>query len=786
MYSGLFKPFKHTKLVTEEMSCLNCEVGAQEFQIQLPQSANDYLMIDIPIVLNNYEWLSRVNEYIFDKQPTLTQLLEYIENKYSALSFKKADDDINLLNIPMFKISKFDIEEDRYRKKLESLVSTTKSKLSLPGDSTKCSALFSGNIPGLLLMKEFFELRKQFATNSRIELNLVDDNIYHWDLKLRNFNNSKVKEELKELNAKFGYDYIQLQFHFHDKLYPNYPPFIKSVRPRLNNHLMNRITNMKMVQLNYWSPSRNVNFIINKLQTSLEMSCSIDVSSDMNNLSTYPEGAYHDLESILVKLASFLDIKDEYEQLDTEQYKETFKKEQPKPKQESTSNKNVVWEKGTGYGYGSKNGWDINEYIQIQNEKDNQIKNIMGTLMDNLITYEEKDMPLIYSIINSSYLIPFIKGYLNGTNILDMSKHLEIYKLIFTFLQLLISESSMILFANKSCNTTLYDLLNDLYTEAKNVISLTKTNDVDDYDIANMICVVFEMLEPLYKTYLENEQKKEEEKQEIIKQEQENVNKIHKEYVSTLKPFIFDTCSSINSHTYQSTGQITKNAQKRLAREYSSLIKSLPLTFESSIFISINEKDNRQARVLITGPDGTPYDSGCLIFDFHSGNDYPNEIPKIIFLNHGKKRFNPNLYDCGKVCLSLLGTWQGTKAEMWNPETSTMQQLFVSIQSQILVPQPYFNEPSYESQHNNPKVQEESKQYTFLRRFYTLQHTIYDLLVKPDAYPEFKNVIVNHFKIKKDYIKELMEKWCEEPNNKYQKETIDICKKINEEFDKIN
>ena len=50
----------------------------------------------------------------------------------------------------------------------------------------------------------------------------------------------------------------------------------------------------------------------------------------------------------------------------------------------------------------------------------------------------------------------------------------------------------------------------------------------------------------------------------------------------------------------------------------------------------------------------------------------------------------------GKVCLSLLGTWSGAKGEMWEPAHSTMLQVIVSIQSLILVPQPYFNEPGYE------------------------------------------------------------------------------------------
>jgi hypothetical protein len=57
----------------------------------------------------------------------------------------------------------------------------------------------------------------------------------------------------------------------------------------------------------------------------------------------------------------------------------------------------------------------------------------------------------------------------------------------------------------------------------------------------------------------------------------------------------------------------------------------------------------------------------------------------------GSVRFNPNLYNCGKVCLSLLGTWSGSSEEMWNKD-STLLQLFVSIQALIFVKEPYFNE----------------------------------------------------------------------------------------------
>ena len=82
-------------------------------------------------------------------------------------------------------------------------------------------------------------------------------------------------------------------------------------------------------------------------------------------------------------------------------------------------------------------------------------------------------------------------------------------------------------------------------------------------------------------------------------------------------------------------------------------------------------------------------------------------------------RFNPNLYKCGKVCLSLLGTWSGARGESWDPAASSMLQVgtlatrvlphggsdgrlpallpevqvLISISSLILVEHPYYNEP---------------------------------------------------------------------------------------------
>ena len=53
---------------------------------------------------------------------------------------------------------------------------------------------------------------------------------------------------------------------------------------------------------------------------------------------------------------------------------------------------------------------------------------------------------------------------------------------------------------------------------------------------------------------------------------------------------------------------------------------------------------------------------------------------KNLFLNF---RINPNLYETGNVCLSLLGTWSGKEdSEEWTCNSNLLQ-LVVSIQGTL-------------------------------------------------------------------------------------------------------
>ena len=48
-----------------------------------------------------------------------------------------------------------------------------------------------------------------------------------------------------------------------------------------------------------------------------------------------------------------------------------------------------------------------------------------------------------------------------------------------------------------------------------------------------------------------------------------------------------------------------------------------------------------------------------------------------------------NLYEEGKVCLSILGTWQGDREESWSASRSSLLQALVSIQGLVLVKEPW-------------------------------------------------------------------------------------------------
>jgi ubiquitin-conjugating enzyme E2 Z len=111
------------------------------------------------------------------------------------------------------------------------------------------------------------------------------------------------------------------------------------------------------------------------------------------------------------------------------------------------------------------------------------------------------------------------------------------------------------------------------------------------------------------------------------------------------------------------------------------------------IQVQQDEFKNALVHAILEGPEGTPYEGGFFYFILVYPNDYPVNPFKAKFMTTGggKVRFNPNLYNCGKLCLSILGTWTGPE---WS-SVYTIRTTLLSIQT-ILNETPLCNEPGYD------------------------------------------------------------------------------------------
>lgn len=756
---------------------LTFRIDDKTFQITYPKNGIDDDTI-LLIQSNDYfSWIDRSMNYIMKKNPSLTQLLRFVDRQIKKeVNVRNPIDDIDVSNFynEEVLIDQFDIQEVRYEKKLRETLGEMKSTL-VTDVKSKASELFKGNVPGMILISMLMDARVKYNKKNRIHVSLKNDNIYHWIVSFKRFNNETLNNSLKRTKELYGYDDIQLEMLFHDKLFPSYPPFIKILRPRMENSLMHRISNLKMVHFDYWTPSRTIDYVIDTMSNILNQHASIDVENEMNNAEIYPNGAYHDLEGILVKLASLCNVKNQFEELDNAEYKKVYDVLPPVNESSKSSklskSKSQYWASGTGYGTEGSSTWNLDEYVQLQQERDIHIQSIIQRVTDVLMNSSPNDMITIYKILESSYLIPYIKTIIQGTTMVEIDKHKNLYRLIFTLLQYLVTEDSMFLFDDKNGDKNLFIVLQDMYNDAliAQTVSKNAESGDGDYDITSMITSLFEFVHVCFVPYISNKKKYEEEMkvQQIKEEVQKKTDKetIYEKYAEEMNKFKFGMHPFIkNGFSYTPGSSTDRTMLRTLGKECSTFKANLPVHYGSSVLARVDSTNSRCLRAVITGPKDTPYDSGFYIFDFYAPDKFPNTNPQMKFINHGGVRFNPNLYDSGKVCLSLLGTWRGQASENWNPKTSTISQLFISIQSQILTEDPYYNEPGWEKSYGTSGGKQKSKTYNNYIRQFNMQHAMVGIIedVVAGKYPELKDAIVAHFTLKKDYILKLCKKWVDE------------------------
>lgn len=371
--------------------------------------------------------------------------------------------------------------------------------------------------------------------------------------------------------------------------------------------------------------------------------------------------------------------------------------------------------KGIGYDFtGDK--WDVNSYLKSEDEKTKKITALFSEIV-----------PLISKnsdVISDTCLIPYIRQYIYDVSIMEVEKKKQYYE-------------------------KLFEAFNEIYKLAKynhhfNIDKVCEQRELfTDYpDIYKNIPVL--------------------EKKEVL------INK--EDYVSVMRDLAFGSCEMVKLSKFKFMDQTkAKSADvtftKRVSSELKNLHKNLPISETSSIFLRTDESNTSIMKFLIIPHPDTPYAYGCFEFDMYLPYNYPSSPPhtEIITTGGGTFRFNPNLYDNGKVCLSLLGTWSGSGGESWTPN-STILQVLLSIQSLIFCEEPYFNEPGYERDRGNARGIEANNRYNEPVRFNTMKLAMVEQLKNPSY--GFGEVIKNHFRLKKNDIYKKLDAWEKISSNK--------------------
>ncbi len=200
---------------------------------------------------------------------------------------------------------------------------------------------------------------------------------------------------------------------------------------------------------------------------------------------------------------------------------------------------------------------------------------------------------------------------------------------------------------------------------------------------------------------------------------------------------------------------ISTETTKRLLKDIKHIIKN-PLTSEGIYYIH-DEANILKGYAMIVGPSDTPYFGGYYFFEFNFPTNYPYSPPSVKYCTNGENiRFNPNLYTNGKVCVSILNTWEGDK---WSA-CQTINSILLTLCS-LLNKEPLLNEPGIKSNNQYLGV------YNKIIEYSNINIAICGMLNRTYLMPVFEpfyTFMVEHFV--KNYDK-LLEFVCNQESKNY-------------------
>lgn len=199
---------------------------------------------------------------------------------------------------------------------------------------------------------------------------------------------------------------------------------------------------------------------------------------------------------------------------------------------------------------------------------------------------------------------------------------------------------------------------------------------------------------------------------------------------------------------------ISKDTARRLIKDIRAITKTPP----DGIFYLHDDSNILAGRAMIIGPPDTPYEGGYYFFKFTFPEDYPHSPPKVTYCtNDGKTRMHPNLYKNGKVCLSLLNTWNG---DAWTG-CNTITSILLVIRS-IMTKEPLSHEPGIDESHRD------FYKYQEIVRYKNIKLAMLDVFNKPyykndfgDLFDIAKSDFMENLESKKEIIDKSVKAWNE-------------------------
>jgi len=184
------------------------------------------------------------------------------------------------------------------------------------------------------------------------------------------------------------------------------------------------------------------------------------------------------------------------------------------------------------------------------------------------------------------------------------------------------------------------------------------------------------------------------------------------------------------------------------------------------------DDDIYKLKVLMIGPSDTPYEYGYYFFSIEMPKEYPFKPPMVTYCTqNGKTRFNPNLYTNGKVCLSIINTWNGPRWSSCNSITTVL----LSIQALVFISNPLHNEPGFEKENGIRNIN-----YNVLLTYDNFRTAIYKMIINPPlTFEEFNSITMKHFVEHYDKIIENIDKNMDKQDKSYHFNFYSMGEKLN-------